>query len=594
VTTHITRMAVGWEMGTRTGIGSGSTGEWGNSSAGAVTQVVDAARSGSYGLRINPSAASAKQSREFNLSQVFVLRFYFRYPTLPSADSHIFYIGAGGGAETNGFQLRFINSDDTVRFVELDNTGAVIETATGPVIVAGQWYRVDVLFRGSGAAGTDGLEWQIAEDDDPGVAQTSLTGSYAVNSIFFGSNTAQTFDLYVDDLYAAYSTDDGGEGGAALAAEYPRGPGYCRAIRLTGTPVTDAVFSTTDGSALADSHTIINQDPLIGTPGVRQDSVDTAKFMEWTVGGTAIEEWIDRYETGGEWVTSAGTPTIVGSPVLNGSNALELTPPVERVGYTFGLGTGVRVATRRVGFRFNTVPSVANATPVLAEWRGGTGVLLRFNRNTQKFNLISGATSIDFGPTVAANTWYIIEVFRDSRVNPWSCTARVKVDGGDWDASTASMNPAVAAADITEFWLGSNSAGDSYTAYYDDFGIPALDTSLAENEEPYAISVIAEARAVGGGASNATLKVTKDAAEQTVTAGNWNNGPQLISVTYLPGDSQTTRWTKAQVDAMTLRWGYSSDVTNPPIIGGSVITVDISAVAEPAGWPDAYIDMIAV
>lgn len=387
MTTHITRMACAWNMGTRVGINSGSTGEWGNSS-GTVDQVALAARTGPYGLRIHPTGALAFQTRVFNLSQVFVDRFYFQFPTLPSADAHVFYIGAGGGTERDGFQLRFITSDDTVRFVELDNLSAVIETSTGPVISAGQWYRVDVRFKGSSTA-SPGLDWQIAEDDEAGVAQTSLTGSYALNRVFFGSNVAQTFDLYIADQYGAYSTDDAGENGAALAAEYPRGPGYGKRLVATSTSFGDSAdFSMTDASAVTNAWQAMDDDPLIGAPGLRQDVVDTTNYAEF------------------------------------------------------------------------------------------------------------GLTQLDAG------------------------------------------------------------------------------------EVPYAISVVAEARAVAGGTSNASLRITKDAAEQTIITQNWNNGPQLISVVYLPGDSQTTKWTRAQVNAARVRWGYSSNVSNPPIIGGFVVTVDVSLAEE--------------
>jgi len=220
--THITRMAVGWELGPFSGVGSGSTGEWGNVTAfSTVDAAAAAARTGAYGLRIHPTAATAKQSREFNLSQEFVGRFYMRYPTsLPSADSHIFYVGAGGGAETSGAQIRFRQSDSKLICVSLDAVGAVTATAVGPTISADTWYRIEFRKTDAGA-----FKWQVATGDGPATAFTDATASDAFNSVFFGTNTAQTFDLYIDDFVAAYSADDAGEGGAALAAEYPFGPG---------------------------------------------------------------------------------------------------------------------------------------------------------------------------------------------------------------------------------------------------------------------------------------------------------------------------------------------------------------------------------
>lgn len=396
MTTHITRAAVGWEAGSFSAfVGAGESGEWGNSSSLSVVDAATAAaRSGTYGLRLHPTAGIAKQSREFNLSQVFLGRFYFKYPSsLPGANAHIFYVGAGGGAEISGAQLRFRQSDSKLICVSLDSGGGVTATAVGPVIVADTWYRID--FRKATDATFD---WQI-----DGVAQTAATASSAFNSVFFGTNTSQTFDLYVDDLYAAYSSDDGGDTGAVLSAEYPRGEGEVKRLVAVSTSLTDASkFSMDDASDETLAHQAMDNDPLFGGPGLRQDTASATDYVE--------------------------------------------------------------------------------------------------------------------------------------------------------------------------------------------FGV----TDLGVNDAPYGISVLREFRQTGGGTSDATLKITKDGTEQTVFTGNWNNGPGISSVLYLPGDSQTTPWTKAQVDAALVRWGYSGNVTNPPIIGGFGVMVDVTPVTEPEGWPDAYLGMITL
>jgi hypothetical protein len=378
-------------MGTRSGVASGSSGEWGNSAGTTVEQVVAAARTGLYGLRIAPTAATAKQSREFNLSQAWSSRFYFRYPSLPGADSHLHYIGAGGGAETTGVQWRFRSSDGKLIAVALDGAGAVTETEVGPDLDPATWYRLEYIKAQSGA-----LDWQVAVGDGGAEDFGQVGGTSAFNSVFFGTNTSQTFDLHVADMYAAYSEDDGGENGAALVAEGFRGPGYGkRLVAVSASSPDTAPFSMTDASAVLDSWQAMDDDPMIGAPGLRQDSADAAKYVEYEL------------------------------------------------------------------------------------------------------------------------------------------------------------------------------------------------TQLGENETPHAISVVAEGRAVGGGTSNATLKDVKDGAEETIINTNWNNGPQLISTVYLPGDSQTTKWTRAQVNAMKVRWGYSGNVSNPPIIGGFTATADVST---PPPVPSALLE----
>jgi hypothetical protein len=385
VTAHITRMAVGWEAGSFSAFaGAGASGEWGNvNSLSVVDAEAVAARTGAYGLRLHPTAGSATQSREFNLSQEFIGRFYFKFPTLPSGNAHIFFVG--NGTEATGAQIRFRQSDNKLICVSLDGVGAVTATAEGPAISANTWYRID--FRKA----TDAtFYWQV-----DGVIQTNATASSAFNRVNFGTNTAQTFDLYVDDFTSAYSADDGGDTGATLAAEYPIGAGYCVGLRPISTTSPDSSdFSVTDASAIGSSHQVLDNDPIFGAPGVRQDVVDAANYME------------------------------------------------------YGL------------------------------------------------------------------------------------------------------------------------------------------TQLAANEVPNGISPLAEGRTSGGGTGNASFKITKDGSEVIIVSGNaWINGPHINVPFYLPGDSQTTKWTRTQVNAAVIRWGYSDNVSNPPIIGGFLITVDVSTTPGPGSAP---------
>jgi hypothetical protein len=394
----IVRSAVGWELGPFNAVASGTTGEWGNSTAYSTTDAATAAaRSGVYGLRIHPSAGTAKQSREFNFNEVFVDRFYFKYPSLPGADAHIDYIGGGGGAEISGFQLRYINSDNTIRAVELNGSGTVIETSTGPAISAGTWYRIDYKFEGSGANAT--FDWQI-----DGSAQAQLSGSYALNSMFFGTNTAQTFDLYVDDQLAAWNTTS--PDAAATRAEYPFGEGSVKILKPTGVTYTDAAkFSPSSGTD-ADAWQLLDDIPILGAGSVQQDTIGTSDYAEIS--------------------------------------------------------------------------------------------------------------------------------FED----------------------------------------------------------------LAAGETPLAISIPFEMRTTGGAAGLADMRVVKEGSELSpsmYTGTGWANGPAIIIDRDATNPiAQTTRWTADQVNGATVRFGYSSDVTPAPVLGGVMLMVAVSLVTEPEGWPDAYVGMLTL
>ena len=184
----------------------------------------------------------------------------------------------------------------------------------------------------------------------------------------------------------------------------------------------------------------------------------------------------------------AGGAQTVTSPVLTGARSYELSPPADTV-QNNAVPAGEKKLAMSFAFRFNTVPGVSANRPILAEWRGGTpghGPFIRFNCTSQKFEIREGlgSTTEVFGPTVLANTWYLIDFERDSRANPWILTARAMEVGGTWDGTEGNLTAASAASDITGLWIGSNSAGDSYTAYYDDWWLSSQPFPLGLHSPP--------------------------------------------------------------------------------------------------------------
>lgn len=257
----------------------------------AVTVTAGAARSGTYGLRLNPSAASCHTDRQLAPSPArqFVGRLYKRFPSaLPAADSFLWR-----WPETaQSYRLRFESSDSTLRMGHYNSGGTLEEEQTGPVIAAGAWVRIDFtifLASHSGGGTNKRLEWQV-----DGVAQTTVgpnSGYVGGGSNWrLGDAASQTFDLNIDDAVYAYTNDLADE--ATVDGLYPFGEGYVKRLATTGvgTHANATSFGTSTGT-IADSWQLLDDLPIDTVTGyVEQTTIGGSDYLEYILDDLTTDE----------------------------------------------------------------------------------------------------------------------------------------------------------------------------------------------------------------------------------------------------------------------------------------------------------------
>jgi hypothetical protein len=197
--------------------------------------------------------------------------------------------------------------------------------------------------------------------------------------------------------------------------------------------------------------------------------------------GTPTLEKLDGFEHGlattAIYNDLAGTPAIVTTPVRTGARALELTLVAAAEYVSNILAAGQRQVTQSVYIRFAALPA-ADVDLILFPNASGSGQIW-YDLSAGKFSVrINGltATEVSGGPTVAVDTWYLIDCEMNSTADP--ATMKATVDGGTEFSTTRAQ----VAADISHVRLGSQAAR-TYTAYYDDWlvSVTADDYPIGEH-----------------------------------------------------------------------------------------------------------------
>ena len=109
-----------------------------------------------------------------------------------------------------------------------------------------------------------------------------------------------------------------------------------------------------------------------------------------------------------------------------------------------------------------------DTTPVVLEWNNANGKLqIRYHPASGKFEVfgVTGSLSQQFGPVLALETYYRLDVSIDTTANPAILIARATEDGGTWDGTEGTVSPSQASADCTSL---SFACGNSGIEYIDD------------------------------------------------------------------------------------------------------------------------------
>lgn len=151
-------------------------------------------------------------------------------------------------------------------------------------------------------------------------------------------------------------------------------------------------------------------------------------------------------------------------------------------------------------------------------------------------------------------------------------------DGGVISPSTGTLADSWQLLDDAAPWLGGatdqvTQTGIDITAYveYAFEGIPA-------GYAPNGAMLFAENRQGSFSSNNAQVRTVLDGVETTVHNGLWFGGPAIVVMNtgFVPGSTA-----RDGVNGLLARFGYSSDVTEPPILGAFLLEVDVSAAPEP-------------
>ena len=267
----------GWECG------KFSTAHWGAVNNNDI--VGSPVKSGSYALRVFPTAAASILDSQFTLSTAMIVaRFSIRFATLPSSDCLLF-------SETQGSNgLGFQASDSTLRAAR-DPTTPVFGS-TGFVVTTGVWYDVDIKIDANAnprtvdviVAGT--VLGQLAN----GPAPSTIT------VLRFGSSVAETLDVYYDDFVLSTTAADYPIGRRSIIGLVPDADGTHSTAAgqikhgTAATPLgTDILPGTTDafgwvngrpiGGGASDNSRLINQAGTASASYVEEDFEATTQIV---------------------------------------------------------------------------------------------------------------------------------------------------------------------------------------------------------------------------------------------------------------------------------------------------------------------------
>ena len=165
-----------------------------------------------------------------------------------------------------------------------------------------------------------------------------------------------------------------------------------------------------------------------------------------------------------DFIAAAANCTIVQTNPRSGASCLRVAPAGASTGPEKLIpGTDPAISVVGLGIRFETsLPAASSQLFIFNAAAGGDG-RLEYNSATSKFRLqIVGGGASDIGPTLAADTWYWVDLRYD--VSGGTRT----LDGAIDEGANTQVTLVVAASTIT-FWKFGTDSTHTYTARYDDF-----------------------------------------------------------------------------------------------------------------------------
>ena len=239
----------------------------------AVGATADSAtkRTGSYSLRLAPSAGVAAYAGPTIAGTAGVMRFAMRLPSLPGAD--VAQLAMLYSTTGSALQLGYRASDQKLT-LSWAGTDLVASTTT---IAAGTWYVIDI--RGNVAASPRVGNWAINGVAQPTSSHVEAATTFAV-ALFGSFNATDVYTAHYDDISVS-----------STAADYPIGDGRIKALSPDGvsTHSNPANFSHDGGAAIdATSWNRLDDVPMTSTAdAVQQTTNSGTSYLGFTFANPA-------------------------------------------------------------------------------------------------------------------------------------------------------------------------------------------------------------------------------------------------------------------------------------------------------------------
>lgn len=262
--------------------------EWTAAVGGSISS--STVRSGTYAGRISSLASGTNQRFRYQFLSAgangpYYSRFYFRIATLPSAENRIFALSNSGTAGTG--VAAYITLDNTGVLRLYDNVGQIGSASS--VLSTNTWYRIEILFDRSPAAGSQILKARI--DGAQFAAATNRTLGNSVNQLYVGGNLnseAQTSgdwffdDVAINDTAGSFQTSYPGAGSIVHLKPSAAGDINTFAVQIGGTVGAGNNFTrvnevTPDDATSYNASAVLSQEDLFNCddPGFASDSLIT-------------------------------------------------------------------------------------------------------------------------------------------------------------------------------------------------------------------------------------------------------------------------------------------------------------------------------
>lgn len=163
---------------------------------------------GTFGrsVRVNLSSQNSYTFFPTIAGNTKVARIYIYFATLPSADTLICRTQDAGLGIFYG--VGFHQSTGQIRTAR-SNSGVITFGASGPAVVTGQWYKLDVRVVANGSTIVTDVQVAIPGEAATPAAQLSHSNSFGLlDSLGFGSTANVTADMYFDDAKIADASAD--------------------------------------------------------------------------------------------------------------------------------------------------------------------------------------------------------------------------------------------------------------------------------------------------------------------------------------------------------------------------------------------------